>query len=77
MWEYFREKDLLDPKDKRFVIFDETMRAVFGVKRLQVGFFLGNIKNCILFALGLKFEIRVRQFLEPSSFNQNFLIIIA
>ena len=36
MWAYFREHNMLDPKDKRYVIIDDRMRPVFGTKRVQV-----------------------------------------
>jgi chromatin remodeling complex protein RSC6 len=36
MWAYFREHNLMDPKDKRYALIDERMRPVFGTKRIQV-----------------------------------------
>lgn len=36
MWQYFREKNLIDPKNKRFVVPDEKTKAVFGAKKFQV-----------------------------------------
>lgn len=36
MWVYFKEHNMLDPKDKRFVLIDDRMRTVFGSKRVQV-----------------------------------------
>lgn len=38
MWAYFREHNLLDPKDKRYVLVDDRMRSVFGAKRVQVSY---------------------------------------
>ncbi|KAI6177208.1 SWIB/MDM2 domain-containing protein [Aphelenchoides bicaudatus] len=47
MWEYFRKNNLLDPKDRRFVIFDEPMKAVFGMRRIQAFGMMKVLKNHI------------------------------
>jgi upstream activation factor subunit UAF30 len=35
LWEYIKENGLQDPKDKRFIITDEKLHAVLGVKRVH------------------------------------------
>lgn len=34
-WEYVKSKDLQDPSDRRYVLCDELLQRVFGVKRLH------------------------------------------
>ncbi|KAL3538903.1 hypothetical protein ACH5RR_002269 [Cinchona calisaya] len=36
MWEYIREKNLQNPKDKRKIICDETLRGIFQVKSINM-----------------------------------------
>ncbi|KAL4232149.1 hypothetical protein ACF0H5_009724 [Mactra antiquata] len=36
MWEIVRERKLLDPKDRRFMLCDEQLQKIFGRKRVQM-----------------------------------------
>lgn len=38
MWAYFKENDLMDPKDRRMVLLDDKLKTVFGLscKRIMV-----------------------------------------
>jgi upstream activation factor subunit UAF30 len=36
IWEYIKERDLQDPKDKRHILCDDTMKAVFHTDRLHM-----------------------------------------
>lgn len=36
IWEYVKERDLQDPSDKRYIMCDERMRAVFHTDRLHM-----------------------------------------
>ncbi|KAI6240998.1 SWIB domain-containing protein [Aphelenchoides fujianensis] len=47
MWAYFKKNNLLDPKDRRFVIPDERMRAVLGSRRVQAFGMMKILKNHI------------------------------
>jgi upstream activation factor subunit UAF30 len=36
MWEYFKAKELQNPKDKREILLDEPLRAIFKVKKFTM-----------------------------------------
>ena len=36
IWEYIKGKDLQDPSDKRFILCDDTMKAVFNTDKLHM-----------------------------------------
>lgn len=42
MWQYFKEKELMDPSDRRWVIADAPLKALFGLDRFQ-GFSLSKL----------------------------------
>lgn len=44
IWEYVKSKDLQDPSDKRQIVCDEPMRAVFKVDRVHM-FTMNKILN--------------------------------
>ncbi|KAI6215020.1 SWIB/MDM2 domain-containing protein [Aphelenchoides besseyi] len=74
MWAYFKKNDLLDPKDRRFVIPDERMRAVLGGRRIQAFGMMKNLKNHIKDVELLdedtrRTAIREIEQLEDSGFN--------
>lgn len=33
MWAYFRKNNLMDPKDRRKVLLNESLQKIFGVKK--------------------------------------------
>ncbi|KAI6188065.1 SWIB/MDM2 domain-containing protein [Aphelenchoides besseyi] len=74
MWAYFKKNNLLDPKDRRFVIPDERMRAVLGGRRIQAFGMMKNLKNHIkdvdlLDEDTRRTAIREIEQLEDSGFN--------
>ncbi|CAO3694067.1 unnamed protein product [Umbelopsis ramanniana] len=44
IWEYIKEKDLQDPSDKRSILCDDTMKAVFKIDRVHM-FTMNKILN--------------------------------
>ncbi|KAI8816800.1 SWIB/MDM2 domain-containing protein [Fimicolochytrium jonesii] len=42
LWDYFKANDLQDPKDKRYIIVDESLQPIFGVNRKRVHMFTLN-----------------------------------
>ncbi|KAI1731596.1 SWIB/MDM2 domain-containing protein [Ditylenchus destructor] len=60
MWAYFREHDLMDPKDRRMVILDEPLKKIFNGKRIQA---FGMMK-------GLKTHIKDAEFLDEETRKQ-------
>uniref|UniRef100_A0A915DTB6 Uncharacterized protein n=1 Tax=Ditylenchus dipsaci TaxID=166011 RepID=A0A915DTB6_9BILA len=47
MWAYFREQDLLDPKDRRMVILNDALKKVFTGKRIQAFGMMKGLKTHI------------------------------
>ncbi|KAI1717940.1 SWIB/MDM2 domain-containing protein [Ditylenchus destructor] len=58
MWAYFREHDLMDPKDRRMVILDEPLKTIFNGKRIQAFGMMKGLKNHIKDAEFLDEETR-------------------
>ena len=44
IWAYIREHDLQDPKDKRMIICDDSMRAIFRIDKIHM-FTMNKILN--------------------------------
>jgi upstream activation factor subunit UAF30 len=36
IWDYVKERNLQDPEDKRFIVTDDSMKAVFHTDRLHM-----------------------------------------